>query len=180
MTYSLSSIIFIGLAFQATSALAECYYPNGNVTTADFQCQNSDLCCPLNWQCLSNGLCYDPAQNIYERHTCADRSWASKGCPNFCTYSLAGNEGMGVCDNGKFCCDGDHTRGCCDGNLVNGTEYLDLGAGTVVATVLPMLGSASAASTVASTSAAASSAATTQASTSTAAPPANSCPCAAV
>lgn len=83
-----------------------CYYPDGTPTDVDAPCPDSDLCCPLNWQCLSNGLCYDPSNDYYERRTCTDRSWESEDCPNFCTYSSGGNEAILLCSSGEYCCDG--------------------------------------------------------------------------
>ena len=50
----------------------ECYYPNGNPTLGpDAPCNDgTGNCCPLNWECLDNGLCYLPNQGYFQRTTC--------------------------------------------------------------------------------------------------------------
>ena len=88
------------------TAAQTCYYPNGDPSPVDVPCPNSDLCCPFNWECLSNGLCHDAASDQYDRRTCTDQTWQSAECPDFCTYSEAGNEAILQCDDGRFCCDG--------------------------------------------------------------------------
>ena len=64
-----------------------CYYPNGDISTSDYPCSSDvdGLCCPLNWQCLSNGLCYLDNAQYYGRYTCTDQTWSSPGCPEICT-----------------------------------------------------------------------------------------------
>ena len=64
-----------------------CYYPNGDISTSDYPCSSDvdGLCCPLNWQCLSNGLCYLDNEQYYGRYTCTDRTWSAIGCPEICT-----------------------------------------------------------------------------------------------
>ena len=64
-----------------------CYYPNGDISTSDYPCSSDvdGLCCPLNWQCLSNGLCYLENEQYYGRYTCTDRTWSATGCPEICT-----------------------------------------------------------------------------------------------
>jgi hypothetical protein len=65
-----------------------CYYPNGDLVTQEpvGQCGGNNVCCPLNWVCISNGLCFDPATDYYGRYSCADKSWT--GCPTYCTTSM--------------------------------------------------------------------------------------------
>ena len=67
-----------------------CYYPNGDVSTSDYPCSSNveGLCCPLNWQCLSNGLCYLDNEQYYGRYTCTDQTWSAPGCPEICTDGL--------------------------------------------------------------------------------------------
>lgn len=97
-------IIFAVLRHKAFAQ--QCYYPNGDISTVDAPCPDSDLCCPLNWECLSNKLCYDPTNDYYERRTCTDSTWNSDNCPSFCTYSEAGNEAILMCEDANYCCDG--------------------------------------------------------------------------
>lgn len=50
-----------------------CYYPNGDSSDPGDQPCSSDpasACCPLNWQCLSNGLCYLENEQYFGRYTC--------------------------------------------------------------------------------------------------------------
>jgi hypothetical protein len=73
------------------SSQSACYYPNGGITTGgDQPCVTGEhsLCCPFQWQCLSNGLCYDPTAQYYGRYTCTDRTWQPDNCPNICTFSM--------------------------------------------------------------------------------------------
>jgi hypothetical protein len=67
-----------------------CYYPNGNQVSQEpvGPCSTTEdsICCPLNWQCLSNNLCYNPTAHIIGRYSCTDKSWGSP-CPDFCTQS---------------------------------------------------------------------------------------------
>ena len=84
---------YVGLAVGwgvATAEAQSCYYPNGDLSTSDGPCSSEPgaACCPLNWQCLSNGLCYLEAQQYYGRYTCTDKSWSSEQCPSFCTDSM--------------------------------------------------------------------------------------------
>lgn len=52
----------------------QCYYPNGDLSTSDDQPCSIDggfsVCCPLNWECLSNGLCYLGNERYFGRYTC--------------------------------------------------------------------------------------------------------------
>jgi len=64
-----------------------CYYPNGDTSPNDSPCSTEGgACCPLNWECLSNGLCYLEQEDYYERHSCTDKNWDDENCPNLCTY----------------------------------------------------------------------------------------------
>ena len=68
--------------------MAKCFYPNGNPSLEDdIPCGSGDAvaCCPLNWICQSNGLCYLENEDYYGRYTCTDKGWG-QGCPNICTY----------------------------------------------------------------------------------------------
>ena len=67
-----------------------CFYPNGDPSKEDDRpCSSApgSACCPLNWECLSNGLCYLESAGFYGRYTCTDKTWQSSGCPNLCTHS---------------------------------------------------------------------------------------------
>ena len=67
----------------------QCYYPNGDLSSdGDIPCSsNGDgPCCPLNWTCLSNGLCHLENEGYLGRYTCTDQSWRSSSCPNICTH----------------------------------------------------------------------------------------------
>ncbi|KAF2217555.1 hypothetical protein CERZMDRAFT_80282 [Cercospora zeae-maydis SCOH1-5] len=96
-----------------------CYYPNGDVARTDASCfSDGGACCPLGWECLSNGLCYLENEDYYGRYTCTDRSWGGD-CPQYCTSNntAAGNEAIMPCSDGSWCCDKnrDPTKpDCCD------------------------------------------------------------------
>lgn len=110
----------------------DCYYPNGGVSPNDAPCSaDGGACCPFNWQCLSNGLCFLEAEGYYERHSCTDQTWEDEKCPQICTYSeqnclkgtgsqanprtdgtAAGNEAILLCD------EHDEASWCCDANRV--------------------------------------------------------------
>lgn len=72
---------------QPLVAAQDCYYPNGDLSTTDAPCSSAEgaACCPLNWQCLDNGLCYLDNQKYFGRYTCTDKSWQSSACPGYCT-----------------------------------------------------------------------------------------------
>ena len=75
------------------SSNASCFYPNGNPSLEDdIPCGTgfAVACCPLNWACEANGLCYLANEDYYGRYTCTDKSW-SPGCPEICTYSTNHN-----------------------------------------------------------------------------------------
>ncbi|CAK1363249.1 unnamed protein product [Cercospora beticola] len=96
-----------------------CYYPNGDVARTDASCSSDGgACCPLNWECLSNGLCYLENADYYGRYTCTDRSWGGD-CPQYCTSNntAAGNEAIMWCPDGSWCCDKNRDPNkptCCD------------------------------------------------------------------
>jgi hypothetical protein len=53
ITAPIRLLIFAGVAFSQA-----CYYPNGATSNDDFPCLSTGgACCPLKWDCLSNGLC---------------------------------------------------------------------------------------------------------------------------
>jgi hypothetical protein len=67
-------------------------YPNGKeAPKSEKPCSSGpgSACCPDKWQCLDNGLCYYPGEDLHGRYSCSDKSWKSPGCPsNLCTYSM--------------------------------------------------------------------------------------------
>jgi hypothetical protein len=81
--------VLLALTVQVLNSQS-CYYPNGNKVTQEpvAPCSTSEdsICCPLNWVCLSNFLCFNPSANIAGRYSCTDKSWGSS-CPGFCTES---------------------------------------------------------------------------------------------
>lgn len=81
--------VLVLLTSIGAAAAQDCYYPNGDLSPNDSPCSSEvqGACCPLNWECLSNGLCYLESEDYYERHTCTDQSWSDSNCPNLCTYS---------------------------------------------------------------------------------------------
>ena len=78
------------LALWQRCVRGRCFYPNGNpAPDGDQPCAaiGDSACCPLDWQCLSNGLCYLQNEGYYGRYTCTDKTWQSPNCPEICTHS---------------------------------------------------------------------------------------------
>ena len=70
---------------------AQCYFPNGDLASdGEIPCGSGQgvACCPLDWECQDNGLCYLANQNYYGRYACTDQSWQSSGCPSICTHGM--------------------------------------------------------------------------------------------
>ncbi|KAI7533515.1 hypothetical protein KC331_g13022 [Hortaea werneckii] len=56
------------------AAAQSCYYPNGDLTEGMAACSgDGGACCPYQWECLSNGLCYLENAGYYGRYTCTDQ-----------------------------------------------------------------------------------------------------------
>ncbi|KXS98573.1 hypothetical protein AC578_4285 [Pseudocercospora eumusae] len=158
--------ILLGLHFILHPALAQnCYYPNGDVSTTDAACSSGDsACCPNNWECLSNGLCYDPTNKYFNRNTCTDQTWESSDCPQYCTANntAAGNEALKQCDDGSWCCNGDRVHmDCCN---MDDAEVIDVPGWTTLTKITSVpspTSGASKTSTTSTTSSSSSSATTT-------------------
>lgn len=120
-------------------------YPNGNTapgTEKPCSSEAGSACCPQDWQCLDNGLCYYPPTKLHGRYSCTDKDWNSPGCPsNLCTYNMTafGGESITQCSNhnNQWCCNADATSvDCCQEqpeprpffNLANGVAYATVGA----------------------------------------------------
>ncbi|KAI7170334.1 hypothetical protein KC352_g25079 [Hortaea werneckii] len=110
-----------------------CYYPNGDLAEGMAACStDGGACCPFQWECLSNGLCYLGNADYYGRYTCTDQSWSNSTCPGLCTQgnTASGNEAILQCADGSWCCDGNRSFDCCeDGDSV----FFDLSDGTSIA-----------------------------------------------
>ncbi|MCJ1394996.1 hypothetical protein MMC18_007877 [Xylographa bjoerkii] len=123
----------------------DCFYPNGDLSTeGDGPCSSEpgSACCPLNWECLSNGLCYnpDPSLQWYGRYTCTDRTWQSSNCPQICTHNgtAGGNEAVLECSSGSYCCDANRPDidnppqlGCCE----TSESFFSLPDGNVISSI---------------------------------------------
>lgn len=87
-----SLILFLSSGIPSSQVDAQaCFYPNGSPSKQDDRPCSSEpgsACCPLNWQCLSNGLCFLENEGYYGRYTCTDPSWESDGCPQLCTQGM--------------------------------------------------------------------------------------------
>ncbi|KAF2024190.1 hypothetical protein EK21DRAFT_79212 [Setomelanomma holmii] len=147
------------VAALASQAVAQtCYYANGKkAANSEKPCSSAagSACCPDTWQCLDNGLCYNPAEKIYGRYSCTDQSWDAPGCPsNMCIYGKKSNtigaEAITQCSNhnNQWCCDADRTNvNCCQEspsarpffNLQDGRAYATIGSNQ--ASTAPVLSS---------------------------------------
>lgn len=92
MKFELDSLVLLASIAVVANCQnqASCYYPNGDLSKEnDIPCSSApgSACCPMNWQCLDNGLCYLDNAQYYGRYTCTDKSWKSSGCPQICTHS---------------------------------------------------------------------------------------------
>jgi hypothetical protein len=76
-------LLFITQVF-ADAWHALCYYPSGDVSPDDTPCSAAGgACCPKDWDCLSNGMCYSEEKH-HERHSCTDQNWSDARCPYIC------------------------------------------------------------------------------------------------
>ncbi|KAG9205423.1 hypothetical protein G6514_008065 [Epicoccum nigrum] len=141
-----SPLTWVAVATLAQQVTAQtCYYPNGNIApSTEKPCSSASgsACCPDNWQCLDNGLCYYPPDNLHGRYSCTDKNWNSPGCAsNLCTYgmSASGGESITQCSNhnNQWCCNADATSvDCCQEepeprpffNLQKGDAYATVGS----------------------------------------------------
>ena len=144
-----SSALSIAIFLLSTVFAQDCFYPNGSLSTGDSRespCGGStSICCPLNWECMSNGLCYYPPDDFYGRYSCTDETWGA--CPDICTYdyNAYGGEAILQCSNGKYCCDKDRSFDCC---TVDDTDYFPLPAGKSIASISALAEVTTPASTV--------------------------------
>ncbi|KAI6799640.1 hypothetical protein KC332_g13909 [Hortaea werneckii] len=110
-----------------------CYYPNGDLAEGMAACStDGGACCPFQWECLSNGLCYLGNADYYGRYTCTDQSWSNSTCPGLCTQgdTASGNEAILQCADGSWCCDGNRSFDCCEDA---DSLFFDLSDGTSIA-----------------------------------------------
>ena len=88
------AIVLIYLQFSRLIA-ADCYWPDGNLTTAYWgrlnACNNGpdpdgyNMCCNFASDCQKNGLCQISSQPLlFRRMGCTDSSWESKNCLKLC------------------------------------------------------------------------------------------------
>lgn len=65
---------------------ARCYYPSGDLEPNNFPCGDPvpGACCPVDYYCMSNGLCLSNLYMAYQRATCTDQSWTPESCPIMC------------------------------------------------------------------------------------------------
>ncbi|KAB2099441.1 hypothetical protein AG0111_0g12289 [Alternaria gaisen] len=132
-------------ALAAHATAQQCYYPNGNkAPDTEKPCSTAEgsACCPDSWECLDNGLCHYPANNLYGRYSCTDKTWKSEGCAsNMCTYGMTvgGGESIKQCadHDDQWCCNADDTNvKCCQESpsprpffaLQNGNAYATIGS----------------------------------------------------
>ncbi|TKA67759.1 hypothetical protein B0A55_08431 [Friedmanniomyces simplex] len=136
-TLAIILVVLLGTLLHIRSATAQnCYYPDGNLTNGpDAACSSGGgACCPYQWECLSNGLCYLPTAAYYGRYTCTDATWQSSSCPQLCTEgnTAPGDEALLQCSDGSWCCDGDRSFNCC---TTADTNYFLLPQGTSYASI---------------------------------------------
>ncbi|KAI6843217.1 hypothetical protein KC340_g17186 [Hortaea werneckii] len=115
------------------AAAQSCYYPNGDLAEGMAACSgDGGACCPYQWECLSNGLCYLENADYYGRYTCTDQRWSNSTCPGLCTQenTASGNEAILQCVDGSWCCDGNRSFDCCE---EADAVFFDLPDGTSIA-----------------------------------------------
>ncbi|KAF2864445.1 hypothetical protein K470DRAFT_261327 [Piedraia hortae CBS 480.64] len=131
------SIITLVLAAITLVAGQSCYNPDGSPALDSFPCSSEGgTCCPLNWVCLSNGMCYYPPDDFYGRYSCTSADWS--GCQTTCTSNLTdvGNQAILKCSdsNDSWCCDHnrDASKPCCNDH---GVSFFSLAPGRAVTTI---------------------------------------------
>lgn len=134
----------VGLLVAHATA-QKCYYPNGvEAPDTEKPCSKEEgsACCPNDWQCLDNGLCYYPPTKLHGRYSCTDKDWKSPFCAsNMCTYggTAYGAEDIRQCSNhdNQWCCNADNVNvDCCNEspeprpffNLQDGKAYATIGS----------------------------------------------------
>ncbi|KAI5365956.1 hypothetical protein Slin14017_G035960 [Septoria linicola] len=121
-----------------TVSAQNCYYPNGDVARTDASCSSDGgACCPLGWDCLSNGLCFlGGNEQYFGRYTCTDRDWGGD-CPQYCTSNntAAGNEAIVQCSDGSWCCDKNRDPQKPDCCSWDDKEVVDVPDGTTVTSI---------------------------------------------
>ncbi|RMY16460.1 hypothetical protein D0866_13669 [Hortaea werneckii] len=128
-------LVFASLLAQRAAAQS-CYYPNGDLAEGMAACSgDGGACCPFQWDCLSNGLCYLENADYYGRYTCTDQSWSNSTCPGLCTQgnTASGNEAILQCVDGSWCCDGNRGSGSFDCCEEADAVFFDLPDGTSIA-----------------------------------------------
>ncbi|KAF2673329.1 hypothetical protein BT63DRAFT_410348 [Microthyrium microscopicum] len=135
-------LFYLLLLLPAVVVAQSCYYPNGDEVVAEAvgPCGDSlsggTQCCPLNWVCLNNGLCFDPVNDYFGRYSCTDQSWKGKGCPGFCQTdngSGGGNQAVKECSTGQYCCNANRVSfDCC---TKPGVAFFSLDEGKTIATI---------------------------------------------
>ncbi|KAF2142728.1 uncharacterized protein K452DRAFT_317669 [Aplosporella prunicola CBS 121167] len=138
----LTTAVAATMAAGAALARAQtCYFPDGSVNAESAPCGDGDekgggaACCPLDWKCLSNGLCRFAAEDWLDRYSCSDRTWGAEAYTRS-NGTDSGGEAIGVCPGGKFCCNGDRSGDCCkDRSAV----YFSLADARVVGSITALL-----------------------------------------
>ncbi|USP79040.1 uncharacterized protein yc1106_06314 [Curvularia clavata] len=142
------------VAVLATQAMAQqCYYPNGNkAPDTEKACSSAkgSACCPENWECLDNGLCHYPPDNLYGRYSLSLLMEPSEYRSPVLDLKAGGGESITQCSNhgDQWCCnaDGVHVN-CCQESpaprpffaLQNPAAYATIGSMT--ASTAPILAS---------------------------------------
>jgi hypothetical protein len=83
-----AEISILALATLPYLVRATCYDTGGNLQTSFYPCNSSlevSTCCNGTDYCLSNGLCFDDAENnVMTQQGCTDPNWGSP-CHKFCS-----------------------------------------------------------------------------------------------
>ncbi|KAH9886856.1 hypothetical protein F4778DRAFT_442692 [Xylariomycetidae sp. FL2044] len=92
--------LFVALYFISTCLLrptaaasqAKCYFPNLSEHALGIPCDPDNTgavaCCESSHTCLSNGLCWNAAENEVVRGSCTDNTYKSKNCVQHCTHQF--------------------------------------------------------------------------------------------
>ncbi|RAR05697.1 hypothetical protein DDE83_007265 [Stemphylium lycopersici] len=161
--------VLLLFAFQVSSAVAACYFPNGDVIEADTPCNSSgpSTCCGEGFACVSNNLCmvtehYDagPGQSTYVRGSCTDKTWESDECPQFCLDwdhgdSDSGGVGVAKCPlvEERYYCLNRYADSMSPSELcLNETNFFTLAANPTTVTIIGVTSSTSLSSSASATS----------------------------
>ncbi|KAK0511556.1 hypothetical protein JMJ35_006129 [Cladonia borealis] len=134
--HNLISVLVV-LAQVQTIVAQACHFTDGSEALAYTVCNgtaNVSHCCTAQEACLTNGLCYDAADQSINVGTCTDPSWSNTNCfqycPNTTSFRNPSTNTLYRCGGLYWCCSagGNGTTCCEDPDVSYISDGLDLPA----------------------------------------------------